>query len=223
MQLPSGVLADSVGPRKLFTAGTVVAGAGSVLFALAPDVAWLLVGRALVGFGVAVAFISVLKLIASWFREREFGTYTGLLMFIGNLGGMLAAWPLAWVTQFVSWRDVFVAAGILSLVIAAAIWLWVRDDPRSAGLPPVSALEGEPEAARGHANWREGLAQVAGNRWTWVCFVAQFGVVSSYLSFSGLWAVPYLSEGLGMSRELATVHATLMILGFALGALACAA
>ncbi|MEW6691056.1 MAG: MFS transporter, partial [Pseudomonadota bacterium] len=33
MQLPSGVLADSAGPRKLFTAGSIVAGAGSLLFA----------------------------------------------------------------------------------------------------------------------------------------------------------------------------------------------
>lgn len=219
MQLPSGVLADSIGPRKLFTAGALVAGAGSILFALAPDVALLLVGRALVGFGVAVAFISVLKLIASWFREREFGTYIGLLMFIGNLGGMLAAWPLAWVTQYVSWREVFVAAGLLSFALAAAIWWWVRDDPRDAGLPSVHALEGRAEPARSHAGWRDGLSQVARNPWTWVCFVAQFGVVSSYLAFSGLWAVPYLSEGLGMSRSLATAHATLMIFGFAVGAL----
>ena len=220
MQLPSGVLADSIGPRKLFTVGSLVAGAGSLLFALAPGVASLLAGRALVGLGVAVAFVSVLKLIAAWFREREFGTYTGLLMFIGNLGGMLAAWPLAWVTQLVSWRAVFVAAGLVSFALAAATWAWVRDDPRYAGLPSVRSLEGRAELARGHAGWRDGLAQVSRNRWTWFCFVAQFGVVSSYLAFSGLWAVPYLSEGRGMTRELATVHATLMILGFAVGALA---
>jgi MFS family permease len=90
MQLPCGVLADSIGPRRLFTAGCVAAGVGSVLFALAPNIAWLLVGRALVGFGVAVAFVSVLKLIASWYREREFATWVGVLMLIGNVGGILA-------------------------------------------------------------------------------------------------------------------------------------
>jgi MFS family permease len=67
MQLPSGVLADSIGPRRLFTGGSLVAGAGSLVFAFAPSVGWLLAGRALVGLGVAVVFISVLKLIASWF------------------------------------------------------------------------------------------------------------------------------------------------------------
>ena len=95
MQLPSGVLADTIGPRRLFTAGTLVAGAGSLVFAFAPDVPWLLAGRALVGLGVAVAFVSVLKLVASWFSEREFGTWVGVLQMLGNLGGVLGAWPLA--------------------------------------------------------------------------------------------------------------------------------
>ncbi len=217
MQLPSGLLADSVGPRRLFTAGALVAGAGSLLFALAPGVAPLLLGRALVGFGVAVAFVSVLKLIASWFREREFGTYTGLLMFIGNLGGILAAWPLAWVTQYVSWRAVFAGAGVISLLLAGATWRWVRDSPAQAGLAP--GRESREERSPAKAGWREALLRVARNRWTWVCFAAQFGVVSSYLSFSGLWGIPYLSEGRGMVRGLATLHVTLMILGLAIGAL----
>lgn len=219
MQLPSGVLADTVGPRRLFTAGSVVAGAGSILFALAPGVGMLLAGRALVGFGVAVAFISVLKLIASWFREREFGTYLGLLMFVGNLGGMLAAYPLAWVTQFVSWRQVFVAAGVISLVLALATWTWVRDDPRHAGLEPPDGSSASRSAARADAQWWDGLALVARNPQTWACFVVHLGVVGSFLAFSGLWAVPFLGEGLGMSRAFATAHATLMIFGFALGSL----
>jgi sugar phosphate permease len=219
MQLPSGLLADSVGPRRLFTAGSLVAGAGSLLFALAPGVGALLLGRALVGFGVAVAFVSVLKLIASWFREREFGTYTGLLMFIGNFGGILAAWPLAWITQHVSWRIVFAGAGVASLLLAAATWRWVRDHPAQAGLAPGKGREASPERIA----WRAALSRVARNRWTWVCFAAQFGVISAFLSFSGLWAIPYLSEGLGMERSLATVHATLMILGLAVGALAAGA
>src|SRR5262245_57815946 len=130
MQLPSGVLADSVGPRRLFTAGSLVAGVGSLMFAFATDVGWLLLGRALVGLGVAVAFVSVLKLIATWFSEREFATWVGVLQLIGNLGGMLGAWPLAWLVERVSWRLVFAAAGVISLVVAACIWLWVRDSPR---------------------------------------------------------------------------------------------
>ena len=221
MQLPSGVLADSVGPRKLITFGSLVAGAGSLLFAYAPSVAWLLAGRALVGFGVAVAFISVLKLIASWYSDREFGTWVGAMMLLGNLGALLAAYPLAWVTQFMSWRTVFAVAGALSVGIALCVWLWVRDDPRQAGLPSVHNVEERAAGARRPSvGWWAGLMQVARNRDTWPGFFMHLGVVGSYLTFSGLWAVPYLVDALGHTRTSATLHVTVMILGFAFGSLA---
>lgn len=217
MQLPSGVLADSIGPRRLFTAGSLVGGIGSLVFAFAPDVAWLLAGRALVGLGVAVAFISVLKLIASWFNEREFGTWVGVLQLVGNLGGMLGAYPLAWVVQYVSWRAVFAGTGVISLLLAAAIWFGVRDSPRDAGLAPAEPAGSVGNAPGAKDGWLKGLAVVAGNSQTWAGFAMHFGIVGSYLTFSGLWAVPYLTDGLGMSRSDATLHVTAMILGFAFG------
>jgi len=220
MQLPSGVLADSVGPRRLFTAGSVVAGIGSLLFAFAPNVVWLLAGRALVGLGVAVAFVSVLKLIASWYSDREFGTWVGVLMLVGNLGGVLAAYPLAWVTQYVSWRDVFAVTGGVSLALALCTWLWVRDDPRDAGLPSARAFEGTEDAARTHTGWWDGVVRVAANRDTWPGFFMHLGMIGSYLTFAGLWAVPYLTDGLGFTRASATLHVTLMILGLAFGSFA---
>lgn len=211
MQLPSGVLADSVGPRRLFTAGSLVAGTGSLVFAFAPDVGWLLFGRALVGLGVAVAFVSVLKLIASWYRDAEFGTWVGVLMLLGNLGGVAGAYPLAWVTQFVSWRTVFAAAGVISLLVGFAIWLWARDSPHDAGLGAAPAKD----LARQRAGWWKGLGEVAANRHTWPGFAMHLGMIGSYLTFSGLWAVPYLTDGLGLTRESATLHVTVMIIAFA--------
>ena len=220
MQLPCGVLADSIGPRRLFTAGSVVAGIGSMLFAFAPDVVWLLAARALVGLGVAVAFVSVLKLIASWYSDREFGTWVGVLMLLGNVGGVLATVPLAWITQHVSWREVFAGAGALSLLLALCTWLWVRDDPRDAGLPSARALEDGHETAPTHAGWWDGVVRVVANRDTWPAFFMHFGMIGSFLTFAGLWAVPYLTDGLGLARENATLHVTLMILGLAFGSFA---
>lgn len=214
MQLPSGVLADSVGPRRLFTAGCVAAGFGSLAFALAPSVTWLLLGRALVGLGVAVAFVSVLKLIASWYGEREFATWVGVLMLIGNVGGVLATVPLAWMTQYVTWRQVFVVAGVASLVLAVCIWLWVRDDPHDAGL-----VERASAPAKHHGLW-DGVVRVATNRDTWPGFFMHLGMIGSYLTFAGLWAVPYLTDGLGVDRPTATLHVTMMILGLAFGSFA---
>ena len=217
MQLPSGLLADTAGPRRLFTGGLLVAGAGALTFALAPGVGWLLAGRALVGLGVAVVFVSVLKLIASWFGEREFATWVGVLQLIGNLGGTLGAWPLAWLVQRVSWREVFAGVGLVSLALAACTWLWVRDTPREAGVEGAGAAP-PPAGAAAHGGWARGLARVASNGQTWLAFAVLSGLIGSYLTFSGLWAVPYLMDAQGMGRERATLHVTVMILGFACSA-----
>ena len=219
MQVPSGVLADTLGPRMLFTAGAVVAGAGSILFGIAATLPAVIAGRLLVGLGVAVAFVAVLKLNAAWFPENQFATMTGVLMFLGNCGGILSAAPLAWLVTVTSWRNVFIALGAVSLLLGLAIWVFLRDSPKQMGLPSMRELAGLPDYAPHAGRWSDGLAAVLGNAGTWPCFVVNLGFIGSYLTFAGLWAVPYLRDVHGMSREVAAQHTTLMIVGLALGAL----
>ena len=59
LQIPVGVLADTLGPRRLLTWGSAIAAAGSLLFALAPAWEIAAAGRTLVGIGVSVAFIAI--------------------------------------------------------------------------------------------------------------------------------------------------------------------
>jgi len=220
MQVPSGILADTLGPRKIFTAGALVAGAGSVLFGLAPDFGTAVFGRFLVGLGVSVAFIAVLKLNAAWFLERQFATMAGLLVFTGNMGGLLSAAPLALVAAEISWRYVFVAAGALSILLALLTWLFLRDNPRELGLPSMQQLEGKAEYPSTDGNWRDALKTVLANPRTWPGFLVHFGQIGAYLSWTGLWAIPYLHETQGMARQLAAWHTSLMIVCFALASLA---
>jgi MFS family permease len=72
MQIPTGLLADSWGARRLLTAGALVAGIGSVIFALAGTMVWASFGRLLVGGSVAVAFVAMMKLSSLWMLPRQF-------------------------------------------------------------------------------------------------------------------------------------------------------
>ncbi len=204
MQVPTGVLNDTVGPRRVLAAGCLVAGAGSILFGTAETVTVAIVGRTLAGLGVSVAFVSMLKLNADWFHESRFATMTGFGAMIGLTGALAAATPLAWVVNFVSWRVVFVAAGVASLLLGAAIWLVVRDRPHGAAAPAHSS--------QGGPRWREGLVLVARNRATWPCFWFGFGMSGSYMTFVGLWGVPYLVHGYGLTVVEATQHTSLMLI-----------
>ena len=214
LQVPVGVLADTLGPRKLLAGGSLVAGVGSLAFALAPTFAVAAAGRTLVGAGVSVAFIAILKLHAAWFPPRQFATAVGLTMLAGNLGAVAAGAPLALVVAHASWRSVFVALGIASLALAAASWWRVRDRPEALGYRPVAQ---EPPPVR--LDWRAALRAVLANPRTWPACVVNAGVGGSYLAFAGLWAVPWLERRHGMTRVVAAEHASLMLLGVACGAL----
>ena len=219
MQIPTGILVDTLGPRRIVAFGGIIAGIGSLLFGYAGTLTEASLGRLLVGLGVSVPFISLLKLNAAWFHDRHFGTAVGLTMLLGNVGSVLAAAPLAWVLQFTSWRTVFLVLGGASFVLAVFTWLFVRNHPGEAGLPSLRELEGEAAHPRHEGHWYEGLLTVLRNRLTWPSFWVNLGIGGSFLGFAGLWAVPFLRDVYGLDRIAATQHTSLMLAGFAVGAL----
>ena len=204
MQIPTGVLSDTLGPRRILFWGGLVAGIGALLFGLAPSFELAFAGRTLVGLGVSVAFIAMLKLIALGYDERRFASITGLCMLIGNAGSILAGAPLAWATQAAGWRPVFVVVGILSVLMAFAARAWVLDTP--AGKVDRTA-------------WLTGLLTVMKNRATWPGFFANAGLAGAFFAFAGLWAVPYFTQIHGMSRAEASNHVSIYFVGFAIGSM----
>jgi len=108
---------------------------------------------------------------------------------------------------------------MLSLLLALLVWLLVRNHPHDAGLPGMRELEGKAPHPKHHGHWWGGLMHVAKNRETWPSFFPNFGIAGTLFAFAGLWAVPYLLDAHGMSRELASQHNSLLLLGFAIGAM----
>jgi len=211
MQVPTGILVDTLGPRRILLIGAVVACAGSQLFALAPSLNIALAGRTLVGLGVSVTFIAMLKIIAVWFDEKHFATLTGVCMLIGNLGSVLAGAPLSLTAQAVGWRSVFVGAGVLSLLLGIACWVFVRD--RRDGASDAHRPKFDRTVILG------ALLQVLKNRATWPAVLVNTGIAGAFFAFAGLWATPYLMQVHGLSRDIAATHASLWFGGFAVGCL----
>ncbi|MDO8208142.1 MAG: MFS transporter [Gallionella sp.] len=218
MQIPTGILVDTLGPRRVVAIGGVLAGIGSLLFGTADTLTAASVGRLLVGLGVSVTFISMLKLNAAWFHDRHFATMTGATILLGNVGSLLAAAPLAWALNYISWRTAFVAVGLLSLLLAVLAWYLVHDHPGRAGLPSMRELDGREAHAPHAGHWYDGLLVVLKNRATWPGLWVNMGLAGSLFAFAGLWAVPFLRDVYGMDRASAASHTTLLLAGFAIGA-----
>jgi sugar phosphate permease len=220
MQVPIGVLADTLGVRRLVTIGGLVAGAGSILFGAAGTFTQASIGRLLVGLGVSAMFIAMLKINALWFRERHFGTLTGVTVVIGNFGAVAAAAPLVWVLGFTDWRTVFVVVGVFSLLLAVLTWLLVRDHPGEAGLPSMRELDGLAPHPPRVGRWWHGLVEVLRNRDIWPPFLPAFGVGGSMFTLAGLWGVPYLRDVHHLSLAQAALHTSLLLAGYAVGGIA---
>jgi sugar phosphate permease len=217
MQIPSGVLADTLGSRISVGAGALVAGIGSILFGLAPDFAAASWGRFLVGLGVSVVFVGLMKSNAVWFADRQYGRISGLTLLLGNLGSILAAGPLALLLGEVSWRRVFVWAGVVSIVLALLTLLFVRNRPEDAGFPSVREQEGLPAHPPREQHWVLDLLNVLRRRDVWPGFWVNFGVTGSLFAFAGLWGVPLMRDIHGLSRTAASLYTTVALAGFAVG------
>lgn len=214
MQIPTGIIADRWGPRRLLTAGAAIAAVGTALFAAAPSLWWANAGRLLIGASVAVAFVSMLKLASHWFAARHFPLVSGMALFVGIVGAVFAGPPLRAVVEVFGWREVMAVSAAVTAVLAVIIWLRVRDDPAESGY--ASHFSGGHDGAH-HPSILRGLAEVLSYRNAWLLILTPGGMAGAVLTFAGLWGVPYFIQAYGMTTKEAALLTSTMLVAWALG------
>ncbi|MBI3524530.1 MAG: MFS transporter [Betaproteobacteria bacterium] len=216
MQIPTGVIADRWGPRRLLTLGAGVAALGTALFATATSLWWADAGRLLIGASVAVAFVSMLKLASHWFAPRQYALATGMALLMGVVGGVVAGVPLRMLVEAFGWRAVMgVSAGVTALLCLATWWL-VRDDPVERGYASHSQHAHNHGQAE-HTPILRGLLEVLCYRNIWILLLTPIGVTGAILAFSGLWGVPYLRQVYGLDPKSAAAITSILLVAWALG------
>lgn len=205
MQIPTGVLVDRFGPRKVLTAAVLFIGLGQVLLALAQSYPVGLLARGVLGFGDALTFVSVLRLIAGHFSARRYPLVASLTTAMGYVGNLAATVPLAVLLAEQGWTPTFLVAGLATALFAVVVLLRVRDTP-SGHAAHVAAGEEERGRliARVHGAWRVPATRLG----FWVHFTTMFA--PNVLTL--LWGVPFLVQGNGFSK--ATASALLMVFVF---------
>ncbi len=210
MQIPTGILADYWGPRKLLTAGAFVAALGGFLFAGAPDLLVANIGRFLIGGSVGVAWVSVLKLSTTWFPPRRYAMTSGLALFCGVVGAVSAGVPLRILVDSFGWRPVMLFSAGITLAVAAAIWIVVRDDPSERGR--LSFLPSAAPNSRSPGFALSDLLKVFLYPNTWLLSIGPSGLVGPLLAFSGLWGIPFLTTQYGLTpTKSAALTSTLLV------------
>lgn len=215
MQIPVGVALDRYGTRRLVVTGGVVMAAGQALLALSHAVVPAVIARILVGAGDAMTFISVLRLVAHWFPSRQAPMVTQLTAILGQLGQVIAAYPLVALLGSVGWTSAFLGAAVVGVVVAAVAAAGLRDAPEGHAVDDRHRTLAQVSDQLRHA-WLEPATRLG----FWSHFVTQF----SGNSFALLWGYPFLVDAEGRSATVAgallsVLVAVSMVVGPLLGRL----
>jgi sugar phosphate permease len=214
MQLPAGLLSDSWGPRNTITLFFIIAFAGSILLGLAPSVFLAILGRTLVGLGIAMLFVPTLKILAEWFHAREFAVMTGILMALGGVGSLSAATPLAALSAWIGWRLSFVAVGFFTLALAIFVYFFVRNKPADMGWDSPAD---QPRLGAAPISLMEGVRKVLTCRAFWPVACWFFFEFAVFFSFGGLWGGPFLAHVYGLEKAQAARILSMMAIGMIFG------
>jgi MFS family permease len=222
MQIPTGVLIDLLGARKLLVAGSIVGTCGAVLFGVTDNFVLACVGRAIIGASTAVGWVVLLKLTTHWFPPRKFAMLSGLGLLFGNLGALTAQVPLRISIQHFGWRPVVLASAAAIAVVGVLALLFVRNDPTEHAFES-HAPAGIQANNLGLFDLIRGFGKMFSYRNTWLIFIAQGGIVGSILTFTGLWGTPYLRVRYGLELTQAAMVCSVMIACWAAASPICGA
>lgn len=216
MQVPTGVLVDSWGARRLLILGSVIAAAGTFLFGATDNVVLASIGRGMVGGATAVGWVVTLKLATHWLPPERFAMMSGLGLFIGNMGALVAQVPLRLLVEQIGWRAAAMSSAGIALAVGILAFTTVKNDPGESGYR--SYAHASLRSTRRLTLWEivKGFRHVFGYRNTWFIFLAQGASVGSILAFTGLWGPPYLKVRYGLPSTTAAAVCSLMIVCWAI-------
>lgn len=117
-----GKVGDQIGRKGLYVGALVVFLIGSVIGGLAPDMTWLIIGRAVQGLGGGGLLILVQAIIADLIPARDRARYLSAMGAVFAASAMLGPPLGGWLTATVGWRWAFwmnLPLGGIAIAIAA--------------------------------------------------------------------------------------------------------
>jgi len=211
-QLPLGVLLDRFGPRKIESFLLIFAAAGAFVFSKAESVTGLVIGRALIGFGVSACLMAAFKAFVLWFRREQLPLINGIQMAAGGFGALTATAPVEAALGVTDWRGIFLILSIATLAVAAAVFFVV----------PQKKIEQNGDSIKEQLR---GIIQVFSSLTFWRIAPMTVTSQAAFFAIQGLWSGPWLRDVAGFDREMIArillMIAAAMVAGFiSMGAVA---
>ena len=193
-QIPITLFLDRIGARRMMTSFSLVGVVGALVFSWADSLAMGIVGRALLGVGMACNLMGSLKILTLWFDPLRFATLSGVVLAVGTLGNMAATSPFVVLVDWMGWREAIRVVAGLTFVLVALFYAVVRDRPDelTEERSPTHSPEDPPHRLGD-------LRLLLKNKDYWIISYGTFVRYGVFAAFQTLWAGPFLMEGIGLS------------------------
>ena len=192
-EIPTGMMGDRIGPRRVLTRIVVWWSAFTALTGAVTGYYHLLVTRFLFGAGEAGAFPNASIVVARWFPPRQRATMSGVVLMASQVGGAISPLLVLPIQMRYGWRMSFFVFGVAGLVWAAVWYAWFRDSPTEKhGLVPA-------DAGAEHSSHAFPWALASRSTTIWALLVVAFCYVYVYTFFQ-TWFHTFLVRGRGFSE-----------------------
>jgi len=204
-QLPLGVMLDRYGPRRVQGVTLLIAAGGATLFATSHSLTVIVLGRALIGLGVASALMAGLKAIILWFPKERLALANGGFIMLGALGAVTATEPAEVLLSWTGWRGLFALLAVATAAVALIISFAVPEPPLAVSSRSQSASIGLKTVYTDPRFWRLAPLSAASIGTAW--------------ALQGLWAAPWLLDVEGLQHVLLVRQLFAMAVALCVGAL----
>jgi ACS family D-galactonate transporter-like MFS transporter len=134
LQLPSGLLLDRFGVRRVGIISTTIWSAASFFAAISTGIAGLFGARFLLGIGEAPTFPGSAKAVGYWFPRTERSLATAMFDSMAKFSSAIGVPVLGLVLLHFGWRWNFAATGIISLLYLALFCAYYKNPSQDARL-----------------------------------------------------------------------------------------
>jgi MFS family permease len=198
-EIPSGILGDRNGPRRVLTRIVLWWSAFTSLTGTVTSYPWLLLVRFCFGIGEAGAYPNAAVVIHRWMPAGRRARAWGAVWMMSQLGGALSPLLVVPIQIRYGWQASFFLFGIVGVIWGGVWYWWFRDSPaEKAGVTPAEIAEIGPSAAlpvHHGLPWR--LALGSGALWRTMAIAACYVYV---LTFFQSWFQTYLVKGRGYAE-----------------------
>lgn len=208
MQIPVGLTVDRLSIRGILTVMSLITAVGCGVFGYADGLITASIGRMLIGFSAAFAFVSSLRLATSWFPPAMLGLLAGLTQALGMLGAAAGEAPISFLVAQVGWRNSMYVIAFLFIALAGLLYQFVQDRPGTQrrsikSLAQVSIIQS--------------LKIILSHRQTWLNALYAGFLFGPTAVIGEAIGPAYLQYGRGLTAHSAAFATGLIFIGWGIG------